>query len=302
MTITHVYFSGGGIKGLCYLGIIRYIYIEKMMKHIRDVAGTSVGAYFALVLALQIPLEFLEEQMMLIVENFNLMTPENYLYIDETKFANLLTKNGMLTIEFLLDPVVKYLELQYGASDLTFIEFAKKTGINLYVNSININHIQNVTFCVDETPNVSVIDAVKASMSIPFMFEPVLIDGEYYIDGVRDFNDIFKDVDKRCLLYIILCKTSEELPSVFEKDSDIPLMRYMGRIMEVVLLKMMVTDDSVNGDHILKINEFPYNKFMKFKVADKYMNVELTQENFDNLILKGFIDISNYMQKRLSDT
>ena len=60
--ITHLAFSGGGIKGFCYMGIIRYLYLENMIDDIKYVSGASIGAYFGLILALKIPIEYIEKE------------------------------------------------------------------------------------------------------------------------------------------------------------------------------------------------------------------------------------------------
>ena len=59
--ITHLVFAGNALKSLCICGILRYIYCYQMDKNIRDVAGTSMGAFFSLAYALKIPIERLEQ-------------------------------------------------------------------------------------------------------------------------------------------------------------------------------------------------------------------------------------------------
>ena len=50
--ITHIVFAGNAFKSICICGILRYIYFYNMDKNIRDVAGTSMGAFFSLAYAL----------------------------------------------------------------------------------------------------------------------------------------------------------------------------------------------------------------------------------------------------------
>jgi NTE family protein len=249
--ITHIYFSGGGLKGLCYLGILRYMYMENMTSRIKHSAGTSMGAYFALILALQIPLEFLEEELVLIVDNFNILTPENYLYIDQNSFAQLLTENGMLSLDFVMKPVIKYMQMKYGVEDMTFIDFVKRTGVNLYVNTVNINRCCNYIFNVDTDPNVSVIDAVKASMSVPYLFFPVEINGELYADGIRDFNDIFKDVDENLVFRVLLFPTSAEQAEIYPKNHNYCFMTYFMRMFEIMMTKVLAKDEELQHKNVL---------------------------------------------------
>jgi predicted acylesterase/phospholipase RssA len=50
------------MKGVYYIGVMRYLYIENIYKNIKYIAGTSIGAFFAVAIALRIPVEYLEER------------------------------------------------------------------------------------------------------------------------------------------------------------------------------------------------------------------------------------------------
>ena len=43
---THLVFSGSALRSFCLLGILRYIYFNKMDNHIKNAAGTSMGSFF----------------------------------------------------------------------------------------------------------------------------------------------------------------------------------------------------------------------------------------------------------------
>ena len=58
---THMVCSGSALRSLCLLGVLRYIYFNKMENYIKNVAGSSMGAFFCLVFALKIPVDKLEE-------------------------------------------------------------------------------------------------------------------------------------------------------------------------------------------------------------------------------------------------
>jgi hypothetical protein len=51
----------------------------------------------------------------------------------------------------------------------------------------------------------------------------------------------------------------------------------------------------------MKLGKLPYEKIVKFKIQDNEIYVDITVEDFDNLILKGFIEITNYMNNRYKD-
>jgi predicted acylesterase/phospholipase RssA len=73
--LTHLVFGGGGVCGLVYIGAIRFLEVEKLDKHIRYVSGTSIGALFATLFALRIPMQVVEEKLIeLLTEDEHIMT------------------------------------------------------------------------------------------------------------------------------------------------------------------------------------------------------------------------------------
>lgn len=299
--ITHITFSGGGIKGFCYLGILRYLYIEKLTDNIKYVSGASIGAYFGLLLALKIPIEYIENEITDIIIKIK---KEALLTISKNNFSCLFTSLGFLSLDFLIEPIRKYLKEKYDIEDITFIDFIKKTGINLYVNTTNINTTQRKIFSADDTPDVSVLDAIKASMTVPIIFKPICIDGEYYIDGVISCDlpiDIFKSVPKENKLGIILCQNKDKT-YIYEKDIKFDFFTYLFRSFYIMLKNLLTFYSekykSKNELYILKIIDLPYDQAFKFKMFDQEINISIEQEDIDNLTLKGFIDVSEYMKKR----
>lgn len=57
------------------------------------------------------------------------------------------------------------------------------TEIPLHVGTVNIDRREEVVFSTSETPEADLPLAVRASVSVPFAFTPVKIEGERYVDG-----------------------------------------------------------------------------------------------------------------------
>jgi predicted patatin/cPLA2 family phospholipase len=295
--ITHIYFSGGGLKGIAYLGVLRYLYIEKKVINIKNVAGTSIGAWFATVLALKIPVEFLEEEIKNLIDCFR-----QTMSINKNNLTNLFINNGVLSNKFLMIPIVKYLQSTFHQEDMNFIDFVKKTGVNLYINAVNINTQKMKVFSIESTPNVSVLQAIQASMAIPFMFEPVLIDGEYYIDSIADYTEVFKDVEHNTLLNILLPQSIHSNGIEYPKDSTIIFADFLFRVSDIMISRILANKEyDANNFHTFIIGNLSYETNIKFKITEKDVFVDITKEDVDSMILKAFIDTTNYMQKRYKE-
>lgn len=71
----------------------------------------------------------------------------------------------------------------YDIETLTFLDFAKHTGNTFTVVATNVTTMEPMFFSVDTTPHQCVWTAIQASMTIPFLFQPVRIQDDLYMDG-----------------------------------------------------------------------------------------------------------------------
>ena len=68
--------------------------------------------------------------------------------------------------------------------DVTFQELYEWYPLKLYISAYCVDFMKTVYFSVESTPTMSVLDAVCATIAIPFLFSSVkLSDGWNYIDG-----------------------------------------------------------------------------------------------------------------------
>ena len=141
MTYTHVVISGGGLYGVCMLGVLRYLYIEKKLVDVKNIAGNSMGAFFSLAHCLKIDVLELENIIKELSCNCSLLITKN-------NFSNIFLKNGILSFTVYTDRLKQYLNEKYSITDLTFIELTKKFGINLYVSRFYIFiYIKKIICC-----------------------------------------------------------------------------------------------------------------------------------------------------------
>ena len=170
---THIVFSGGGMKGAIYIGVLRYLYQEpELIKNINTIIGTSIGSLFGVAFIMNIPLIDIEniwkELFDIRKKNFDINL-ENILIIYDTCGLD----DNMRSLIF----IMKYIK------NLTFIDFVKKTGKDFIVCATNVHTMKPVYFSVNTTPNVLVSDALFASASLPILMRPYQIGETYYTDG-----------------------------------------------------------------------------------------------------------------------
>jgi len=293
---THLVCSGSALRSLCLLGVLRYIYFNKMENYIKNAAGSSMGAFFCLAFALKIPVDKLEE---ILSETIKVAAT-----ISSSSILNIFTELGFNDAKNYLYGIKKYIKEKYDMDDITFIQLSKMTGVNVYVSTTRINDGKNIIFNVNDYPNVSVLDAIAASMCIPIITKPIKIDKYYYIDGCISNNlpyDVFKEVNHDNILNIaIYVKSDYEVANLLDKEDDINFLEYYKQITSIIYANSLYYTYISRVEKFknpLLITESPITTFYKLKIDDNEFKFNILKEDIDNLILQGFTDMTKYMEQ-----
>ena len=160
--------SGGGARGFAHAGILKALNEKKIYPDIISAvsAGAIVGALYA---DGHTPEEILE------------IFSRNDSFFKYVKLT--VPRKSFFKVEGLRKNLSAYLK------DKTFDDLK----IPLVVAATNINK-GNISYF----RNGSVLDAVLASASIPVLFEPVEIDGDYYLDGGVLDNFPLEPIQEQC--------------------------------------------------------------------------------------------------------
>jgi predicted acylesterase/phospholipase RssA len=149
----------GGMGIFSYLGAVSAIGVD----NIDEVSGSSAGAILGLFICCGKTIEEIVDFC------FSLDLKE----LSKFSVTSLVTKFGLIPH----GPVKKVLREFCG--DPKFKDLKKK----LHVTAFCVNKSETEYFSVDNAPDMSVIDAVCMSMSVPFLFETVKYNSFTYIDG-----------------------------------------------------------------------------------------------------------------------
>lgn len=177
--LTHLLLSGGGLSGLSYMGVYRYLQENDLLETITHVGGVSIGAMFATMFCMDISPSVLEAY----VKDF--VTSKDNMSIAISNPMDIWVKHGFANTEMFLTPIRHFLKTKYhhSASTITFQAFAKMTGKTLSISATNLTTSKTMVFSVDTTPSACVLQAVGASACVPFLFKPVRIGDDVYVDG-----------------------------------------------------------------------------------------------------------------------
>jgi NTE family protein len=173
----NIVFEGGGVLGIAYCGAIDELRKNGTLDHIRNFAGTSAGAIIAGVMACGGTAEFISREIAKV--NFDLMMDYgNKFYA----MYNLVTYGGMCQGTVFYEWYGDMLEALTKNRDITFGQ-VHAGGKKLIVAAVNADTRELVYFNHKDNPDMPIRLAVRASMSIPFVFMPAVYNEHKYIDG-----------------------------------------------------------------------------------------------------------------------
>lgn len=161
MNVNHLVIGPGAMGYFTFLGILSTL---DKVKDVREISGASAGA----ILALFMGLDFSIEKIIDISFGTNMKDMVQY------KINNILSGYGFINHSQIKNTLITICE-----GEPTFKDLKKK----VYISAYNVNLCRTEYFSVDTHPDMSVIDAVCMSISVPLMFCAIEHNGMHYVDG-----------------------------------------------------------------------------------------------------------------------
>ena len=173
MIIKNLIISGGGFKGFSIIGALSALDKFHILDVIEKYIGSSIGSIFALLISMK----YNHSDLYDFILNFE------YEKISDVKILNFFDNYGLETGDKIMLLIKKLILKKCGKPTMTFKEHFDLFKTALIVNSVCINDSNVVYFSYFTHPDMQIIDAIRASISIPILFTPMKIDNKYYIDG-----------------------------------------------------------------------------------------------------------------------
>ena len=299
LNITHLVLSGGGMKGVIFIGALRYMYIENLHTNITHIAANSIGSFVALFIAFKLTIDEIEKII------YDSKDDKNLCYIPTKNYYKIISNLGLCSISNFMEHFKKIIRVKYPDINdtITFKEVSKRFGINLYISTTNINRCENRIFSIDDTPDISVFTACEASMSIPLIFNPIAIEEEYYYDGAFTNNfpiKLFSHVPKENIIGMVIYKEKNNYEPCNKKINIFFLLRQICRMFEKLRINQ-VTGNEIkieDRDYYFIPNDIAMQNSMNIVVNRKGVKLELSTEQINEMILYGFTSMAEYIEKR----
>lgn len=199
--IKNMVFEGGGILGTAYVGALGELSNYINFNKVHHYAGTSAGAIIAAVLACRADINHIKKIM--VNADFGKFTKITFSGIA----INLPMTYGIVNGSAFESWFLSIIKDVSGLNNPSLKEIYELFGTTFTCAATNITTCQAEYFNTDTHPNMKLLTAVRASMSIPIMFEPVIIDNMMYIDGGQSDNFMIAKFDSRYTLGFSLKKS-----------------------------------------------------------------------------------------------
>jgi len=171
-----IYVSGGGMCAMAHVGALMELSTHIPFKAIKEWMGVSAGAFVAMCLCIGFTLE----------ELMDFSIRFDFTNIKETdSVPGWILHFGLDTGERLHRLIEACLHVKGLSSDLTFKECYDKFGLSLRIVATDLNEARPIIFSPMDTPDYHVSNAVRASMTFPYYFQPFVCPdtGHYLVDG-----------------------------------------------------------------------------------------------------------------------
>ena len=171
-----IYLSGGGMCAMAHVGALLELNNHVPLKHIKEWMGVSAGSLVAMCISIGFTLEELED----ISVRFDFSNVKEY-----DSVPGWILHFGLDTGERLMKLIQACLHVKGLPSTFTFQECQDRFGKSLRIVATDLNEAKPITYSPQDTPHYAICDAVRASMSYPYYFQPHIcpLTGHYLVDG-----------------------------------------------------------------------------------------------------------------------
>ena len=179
----YLVFSGGGIKGISYIGALTILDKLGILCKIKGYAGTSVGSIYAALLAVGYSID--EVNNLMKTTDFENFVDDKWGYVRDA--INFIDDYGVCPGKYAYNLFGDLIKKKTGNADYTISQLYKDTGIELVIVGTDLNNLKSIYFCHNSSckanRDIPIRKAIRISMSIPFLFEPITHNNNYCVDG-----------------------------------------------------------------------------------------------------------------------
>jgi NTE family protein len=262
-----IYLSGGGMCAIAHVGALIELEKHIPLKAVKEWMGVSAGALMAMCVCIGFTLNELQDFCI----RFDFSNIKEY-----DSVPGWLLHFGIDTGDRLQKLIEACLHVKGLSSELTFKECYEKCGTSLRIIATDLNESKAINYSPKDTPDYKVADAVRASMSFPYYFQPFICPatGHYLADGGIISNYplfVLTKEEQLSTLSLLIYSGMEHIDDFMESGIDKVIIRPLRM---TLLEKQKLEMKFYNAPSIeitldgLNILEFSYNEETKQTIIE----------------------------------
>lgn len=153
-----------GPGAMAFYSLLGSLHANVNYGNLKEISGSSAGALASLCFLLDVPVKKCLE-----VDVKNIIHPSIKTFLNDYGFVS-------------RRKVFNYFK-EFFEGDFTFKELYERTGKVLHIAASSVTYKKVFYFSVKTSPNISVLDTLVTSISVPFLFVPsddMMVDGSVY--------------------------------------------------------------------------------------------------------------------------
>jgi NTE family protein len=266
--INELILSGGGMSGIAMLGTLHEMYNQNLLNHVNRIIGTSIGGVIGFLINMgytpQIIFEIITEL------DFNIFREINcdriMMFYDTLGFADGTT----------IMKIIRILQKHKKIDDsITFKQLYEITNVELLITGYNLNKSNTDCFNYIDNPDMSVLLAIRITISIPLYFKPVKYNNSLYVDGGTVEPIPIRFCKRRSHSFIISLSKNKNTT-----DTNIEMPEYVNLLFGGVY-------KSLSNTCLEFQKKYPMNIFILKVVGGSLLNFNLTKNNKQNIYDQG---------------
>lgn len=241
-----LYLSGGGICVVAHVGALMELRHHVRLSAIKEWMGVSAGALVAMCLAIGFTLE----------ELYEIAVRFDFAEIKEMdSLPGWILHFGVDTGERLQKLVEACLHVKGLSSQFTFKECQERFGVSLRIVVTDLNEAAARMYSPSETPDDPIALAVRASMSFPYYFQPVICPrtGHHLADGAVMSNYPMFLLPKEEHPHTLSLLIRTEIVKVKENLEELEVDQLIARPLNIALTEKIKHESQSYDAHCISI-------------------------------------------------
>jgi predicted acylesterase/phospholipase RssA len=179
--------SGGGVRGISLVGALHVLDEHKCLDKVTTYIGSSIGALICSLLAIGYTTEELHQKMI----EFDVAS------LHDMDVLHILSTFGLDSGRKVVHWIEELFAFKQMSKAMTFRQLYEARNVKLILTGTCVNTHSTLEFSNKATPNLEIIKAIRMSISIPIVYNPVLHKNRIVVDGglLNNFPLSFIDLE-----------------------------------------------------------------------------------------------------------